>query len=115
MNLKLIHENFTQIIELDPVAAPETCREIYYGAPFNSDAQKWRQEIYFKIPVSIKKENQSARVEKGTAAYFPPMKVLCIFYGNTQPVAPVNIIGRVDKPENFARIRQGDLIRIERC
>ena len=113
-NLKIIHKNFTDIIEINPELNPETCRGIFQAAPFQSSAEKWKQEIYFKIPVNIGKENQSAEVEKGDVAYFPPMKVLCIFYGNTQPVAPVNIVGKVKTPEKFIEVKQGDLIRIER-
>lgn len=115
MNLKIIHKNFTEIIELAPEIAPETCREIYYAAPFESSAEKWKQEIYFKIPLKIKKENQSPRVEKGDVAYFPLMKVLCIFYGTSQPVAPVNVIGKVKNTEKFKDVKQGDLIRIVRA
>lgn len=114
MNLKLTHKNFTEIIELKPELAPETCRDIYCKAPFESNAEKWRQEIYFKIPVKIKSENQSAKVEKGDVAYFPPMKVLCIFYGTSQPVAPVTIIGKIKNPEKFIEVKEGDLIRVER-
>jgi hypothetical protein len=114
MNLKIIHKNFTDIIELNWDAAPETCLTVYNAVPFQSYAEKWKQEIYFKISVKIRKENQSAKVEKGDVAYFPPMSVLCVFYSTSQPVAPVNIIGKVRNPEKFAEIKEGDLIRIER-
>ncbi len=40
MNLKIIHKNFTEIIELNSGIAPETCREIDYLAPFESSAEK---------------------------------------------------------------------------
>jgi len=113
MNLKIIHENFTEIIELDE-NSPGTCREIYNAAPFQSNAEKWKQEIYFKIPVKLKKENQSAAVKKGDVTYFPPMRVLCIFYGTSQPVAPVNVIGKVKNPGKFSEVRSGDLMKVVR-
>jgi len=116
MNLKIIHKNFTEIIEINPEINPETSMEIYYASPFESNAERWKQEIYFKIPIKIKikKENQNANIKKGDVAYFPLMKVLCIFYGNTQPIAPVNIIGEIKNPEKFMEVKQGDLIKIER-
>ncbi len=54
----------------------------------------------------------SEKVEKGDVAYFHPMKVLCIFYGTSQPIAGVSIIGKVNNAEKFADVRSGDLIKL---
>lgn len=113
MNLKIVHSKFTEVIEIKPEIACDLWKEIYFALPFESNAEKWKQEIYFKVPVKIKGGDKSARVEPGDVAYYPPMNVLCVFYGSSQPIAPVNIIGRVKNPEKFSEVRQGDLIRIE--
>ena len=60
-------------------------------------------------------EKAKPNVEKGMIAYWPMGNALCIFYGETQPYSPVNIVGKVTKNlENFAETKSGTRIKVER-
>jgi len=40
---------------------------------------------------------------------------MCIFYGESQPYSPVNVLGRVTKNlELFAKVKSGTKIRVEK-
>jgi len=40
---------------------------------------------------------------------------LCIFYGESQPYSPVNVVGNITKNlELFRKVRSGTVIRVER-
>jgi len=54
-------------------------------------------------------------VEKGTIAYWPLGKALCVFFGDSQPYSPVNILGKVTKNlELFERVESGTRIKVEK-
>jgi hypothetical protein len=53
-------------------------------------------------------------VETGTIAFWPMGSALCIFYGQSQPYSPVNILGKVTKNlELFEQIKSGATIKVE--
>ena len=82
--------------------------------PVESKGNRWGDEIYFKIPLSLEGENLQAKVPSGTIAYWPPGKAFCIFFGQT-PYSPVEILGKVDGDENeFAEVTEGALVRLEK-
>jgi hypothetical protein len=57
---------------------------------------------------------QSA-VERGTIAFWPMGSALCIFYGQSQPYSPVNVLGYVTKNlELFSKVKSGAKIRVEK-
>ncbi len=99
-------------------------REALLGAlPFESSASVWGKEIYFSTPVSVDVEEGQEVVERGTVAYWPPGRALCLFFGPTpasrsegeiRAASPVNVIGRVvsglEKLENVA---PGEKVRVE--
>jgi len=95
--------------------APRTVDEILVRLPVEGRAALWKEEVYFEIPVKMGEEKAKATVEKGTIAFWPMGSALCIFYGETQPYSPVNIVGRVIKNlELFARVKSGAKIRVEK-
>jgi len=54
-------------------------------------------------------------VEKADLAYWPMGNALCIFYSESQPYSPVNMVGKVTKNlELFGRVKSGSVIRVER-
>jgi hypothetical protein len=101
---------------------PQTADAIWKALPIRGSANRWGDEIYFTIPVSLKEENSREKVENGAIAYWPPGKALCIFFGRTpasennepQAASPVNVFARVTAEATFRQVRSGDSITIEK-
>ncbi len=82
-----------------------TAAKIAEALPIKGQANRWGDEIYFRIPV---RESQAGDARKemgiGELAYWPPGQAFCVFWGPTPassgsaPVAAseVNPIGQVD-------------------
>jgi len=95
--------------------APRTVDAIVKKLPFEGRAALWKEEVYFEIPVKMGEEKARSKVEKGDLAFWPMGNSLCIFYGESQPYSPVNIVGKVTKNlELFERVKSGSVIRVER-
>jgi len=101
---------------------PRTAEAIWKALPISGSANRWGDEIYFTIPVSLEEENSREKVENGAIAYWPPGKALCIFFGptpaseNNQPQAasPVNVFANVSGEAIFRQVRSGASITIEK-
>ena len=95
--------------------APRTVDMIVRKLPIEGRAAIWKEEVYFEIPVKMGKEKAKATVEKGTIAFWPMGSALCIFYGESQPYSPVNVLGKVTKNlELFSKVRSGTTIKVEK-
>jgi len=95
--------------------APRTVDAIAKRLPIEGRAALWKEEVYFEIPVKMGSEKAEPTVEKGTIAYWPMGNALCIFYGESQPYSPVNIVGQVIKNlELFKRVKSGTKIIVEK-
>jgi len=94
--------------------APRTVDAIVRALPLEGYASTWLEEVYFEVPVRLGEEKPVREVEKGAIAYWPAGSAICVFYGSSQPIGPVNLIGRVTSGlELFARVKIGAKIRIE--
>lgn len=104
----------------------ETGNAILASVPFKADIQTWGDEIYFNVPniASIDTEaNAKTVLEVGDIAYFPPMKVLCVFFGPTpisqgsepRAAGAVNVCGKLNHVdlELLRNIRDGEEIKVE--
>ena len=89
----------------------------------SSTAQRWGDEIYFSIPVTLEAENQRDVVEAGDLGYWPPGSAFCIFFGHTpasrgdeiRPASPVNVFGKLTgSPEVFKKVKEGSPMKVER-
>ena len=101
--------------ELVRIRSPRTVDAIIRRLPLEGRAALWQQEVYFGIPVKMGNEKAKPTVEKGTLAYWPMGSAFCIFYGETQPYSPVNIIGQVTKNlELFESVKSGTKIIVEK-
>ena len=101
--------------ELTRIISPRTTDALVRALPIEGRAALWQEEVYFDIPVKMGNEKAKPTVEKGTLAYWPMGAAFCIFYGETQPYSPVNIIGKVTKNlELFAKAKRGTKIIIEK-
>lgn len=96
---------------------------IWEGLPFKARANRWGDEIYFSIPVTASPEKTKVVVKKGTLAYWPPGRALCIFFGPTpasvgdeiRAASPVGVFGRVlEGMERLGEIEDGDEIVVKR-
>lgn len=95
--------------------APRTVEAITTQLPIEGRAALWKEEVYFEVPVKMGNEKAKAKVKKGQIAYWPMGSALCIFYGETQPYSPVNIIGEITKGlELFERVKSGTRIKVEK-
>jgi hypothetical protein len=95
--------------------APRTIDAITKRLPLEGRAALWKEEVYFEIAVKAGEEKAKPTVEKGTITYWPMGSAICIFYGESQPYSPVNIIGTVTKNlELWKQVKSGTKIRIEK-
>ena len=100
--------------ELVRFLAPRTVDTIVRKLPVEGRAALWKEEVYFEIPVKMGEEKAKATVETGTIAFWPMGSALCIFYGQSQPYSPVNILGKITKNlELFKQVKSGTKIRAE--
>jgi hypothetical protein len=90
-----------------------TAQQIIGALPFEAEAQRWGDEVYFSIPVAAEEEKPRPDVPMGAVAYWPPGKALCLFFGQT-PYSPVNVVGTIEgDPHVLAVVEQGDPVRVE--
>jgi hypothetical protein len=95
--------------------APRTVDAIVKKLPLEGRAALWMEEVYFEIPVKLGEEKAQPTVEQGTIAFWPMGNALCIFYGETQPYSPVNIVGKVtENLELFRHVKSGMRITVEK-
>ncbi|RJS78845.1 hypothetical protein CW708_03255, partial [Candidatus Bathyarchaeota archaeon] len=95
--------------------APRTVDMIVRRLPLEGRAALWKEEVYFEIPIRMGEEKAKANVEKGTIAFWPMGSAICVFYGESQPYSPVNILGKITRNlEVFNRVKSGTKIRIEK-
>jgi len=115
--IKFVIEGFEEEAEGELIRylAPRTVEAIQKILPLEGRTALWKEEVYFEIPVKIGGEKAKPTVEKGAIAFWPMGSALCIFYGESQPYSPVNILGRVTKNlELFAKVKSGTKIRVEK-
>jgi len=115
IKIKFILENIGEAEgELTKFKAPRTIDMIIHKLPIVSRIALYKEEIYFEIPIKMGKEKAKPTVETGTIAFWPMSSALCVFYGNSQPYSPVNILGKITKNlELFKVAKSGTTIKIE--
>lgn len=115
--VKFIIENLGEAQgELIRYLAPRTVDAIAKKMPVEGRAALWKEEVYFEIPVTMGEEKAKPTVKKGDITYWPMGRALCVFYGESQPYSPVNIVGRILKDlELFSQVKSGAVIRVVRA
>jgi hypothetical protein len=115
IRIKLILENIGEAEgELVRFKAPKTIDIIVHKLPISGRIALYKEEIYFEIPIKMGKEKAKPTVETGTIAFWPMGNALCVFYGNTQPYSPVNILGKITKNlDLFKTVKSGTIIKVE--
>jgi len=77
--------------------------------PIETSINRWGNEIYFKIPIDEKLENEIEILDEGSLAFWPPGNAFCIFFGSTpastddrpRAASPVTLIGKLVDTSNF--------------
>lgn len=101
----------------------KTSEALWSALPIEGSANRWGDEIYFGIPVTVGLEEAQQAVDVGDIGYWPPGKAFCIFFGPTpaskgkepRAASPVNVFARiVGDPLIFRKVKDGDKVRIER-
>jgi hypothetical protein len=91
--------------------------------PLTASFNLWGDEIYFPVPVEEKgMEDPRTFVDPGDLGYWPEGHCFCIFYGPTpisgpgeiKPASAVEVIGRVEDPGAFRKIKGPGKITVER-
>lgn len=120
--IKLVFEKAGVVIVELTGQNPVTAEAIMNSLPFESEAQRWGDEVYFETPVSAGEEHASELVQVGDTAYWPPGRALCLFFGPTpisrpgevRPASPVNVIGKVvEGLDTLKKVRSGERVRLE--
>jgi hypothetical protein len=100
--------------ELVRFLAPRTVDMVVRKLPIEGRAALWKEEVYFETPIKMGEEKAKSTVEKGTIAFWPMGNAICIFYGESQPYSPVNVLGKITKNlELFSQVKSGTKIRVE--
>ena len=102
----------------------KTAKAIYDALPFEGSANRWGDEIYFVIPVTLDAEKDAKDVvEYGDVAYWPEGSCFCIFFGKTpeskdneiRAASKVNVFAKIKDPNSFKHVKNGYLIIIEKA
>jgi hypothetical protein len=102
--------------ELVRFCAPKTTDALLRRLPIEGRIARWKEEVYFETDIAIGFEKPRSKVETGTIAFWPMGSAVCVFYGQTQPYSPVNVIGVVKSGiDIFRDVAAGTKIRLERC
>jgi hypothetical protein len=101
--------------ELVRFQAPKTTDALLRRMPIEGRIARWKEEVYFETNIAIGLEKPRSKVETGTIAFWPMGSAVCVFYGQTQPYSPVNIIGVVKSGiDIFRDVAAGTKIRLEK-
>ncbi|MAG91752.1 hypothetical protein CMO83_03685 [Candidatus Woesearchaeota archaeon] len=101
----------------------KTAKAIYESLPLEGAANRWGKEVYFVIPVRLDLEKDAEEVvEDGDIAYWPEGCCFCIFFGKTpaskldevRAASKVNVFGKIKDASIFDKVRNGDLVIVEK-
>lgn len=102
--------------ELIRFHAPKTTDALLRRLPVEGRVARWKEEVYFEAGITMGLEKAKSKVDPGTVAFWPMGSAVCVFYGDTQPYSPVNVIGVVKSGiEIFKDLAAGAKIRLERA
>lgn len=121
MKIKISSGNIHAVAELKNTP---TAKAIYNVLPIEGAANRWGDEIYFVIPINLELEDNAKEiVEVGDIAYWPEGNCFCIFFGRTpaskgneiRAASKVNVFGNIKYASVFKKIKNGDLIVLEKA
>jgi uncharacterized protein len=100
-----------------------TVRRLLAALPFESSAQTWGEEVYFRTPVSAALEKDARQVvEPGTVCFWTEGEAIALPFGRTpistderpRLASPCNLLGKLlGEPRELASVRPGAAVRVE--
>jgi uncharacterized protein len=120
--LARIRFNFgTLILDAELLDTP-TARAVAAALPISSAALTWGEEVYFEVPVEVKREADArAVVTPGEIAYWPEGPAIALGFGRTpisqgdetRLASPCNVFARaLGGVKVLAKVRSGAHIRV---
>lgn len=102
-------EIFARFIKRNPM----TREKIKQNLPLSGVSKLYMEEVYFSTSIDIDEEVSSKEVNKGDIGFWPRGNAICFFYGETDPVSPVNVFAEITGGlDEFKKISEGDKIKI---
>jgi hypothetical protein len=120
--MQRIHFDFgTLTIEAELLDTP-TARAIAAALPLTGSALTWGEEVYFEVPVKLKREADArAVVTPGEIAYWPEGHCIALGFGRTpisqgeetRLAAPCNVFARaLSDVKALARVKAGTRVQV---
>jgi len=102
-----------------------TGQDLAAALPFEGQAHRWGDEIYFPVTQVAQDLDDTAAVvvNVGDLGYWPPGRAFCLFFGLTpasvpgeiRPASAVNLVGRLTgDPCCLAGVPEGAMVRVEK-
>jgi hypothetical protein len=105
------------------LADNKTADAIWKSLPIEGRVNRWGEEIYFSISVSLEEEPDARDVmDMGEIGYWPPGRAFCIFFGPTpasrggeiRAASKVNVFGKISGDAKlFGKVSDGTKITIK--
>lgn len=101
----------------------EMANSLWENLPVKGRANRWGDEIYFRVPVKAASGEKKAVVEEGDIAFWAEGSAFCLFFGPTpvsteneiRPASEVIMLGKVKGDlAPFKSVREGQEVTIDR-
>jgi hypothetical protein len=121
--IRILSESIGEVQAVLTEENPETEKAFYSSLPTEGRASLWGEEIYFRMPIGVSKENSRVAVEAGEIAIWIESPSFCIFFGKTptstrkeiRAFSEVNVIGKIEGDlAIFKKVKQGEVIRLKK-
>lgn len=99
-----------------------TAKAIAAALPINSSALTWGEEVYFDVPVKVKREKEArAVITPGEVAYWPEGPAIALGFGRTpisqgdecRLASPCNIFAKaLSDVKALGKVRAGSKIKV---
>jgi hypothetical protein len=122
-NIRILSESIGEILAVLTDENPKTAKAFYSSLPTEGRASLWGEEIYFRMPIGVNKENPRVVVQAGEIAIWIESPSFCIFFGKTpaskekgmRAFSEVNVIGKIEGDSGiFKKVKQGEVIRLKK-